>query len=467
MVSFFVFYRLLGDAFGSLGVGQYALMRRVLAVLIPVALLGLPEAMGRFIARANEGEEKRAVIAAGAVLSLFSTVIIVGALLVDTAFSALWLFGAAEHEALVGPFAVFFCGLAVHSFTYACLRGSLRIRLASILQMGNLGVFPILLILALHDWPLRDLIFILGLGNLFVGAAFLALSAVPTDLRVAWSDHGQKIFRFGISRLFGTVAAVALLSVGPMIAVHYVPMEEVGYLSLSIALLIGIGGIANPLGAVLLPHVSQLIAKGEKSRFDAVLYVLFGAIFQVFGYLTGQFIVFSDYLLRLWMGPGFVSASGVASVTFIALTPYAFFTITKNLLDASTTRPVNSINTAISLAVLLLVTAAIVGIAPPRHITLAFAVVFSFAYLSLALLTYFSVGKVLSLKKREDLRHLIWGTALILVSVAVSSTLKAFVTSSVVLFMAFQGVMFFGYVLVLKRMDFPWVKMLERKPLRS
>lgn len=465
MISFFWFYRLLGTEFGSDGVGQYSLMRRVLAILIPIGLIGLSEAMGRFIARAADEAGRRQVIVAGAVIAFFSTGIVVIGLTTNVHVSARWLFGAETYAPLVQPFAVLFTGLTAHTFAYSCLRGRLRIRDANVLQIINLGIFPILLMTAGAGLGFREIVLALGLGTLLIALLLLLATTIPVAIRPGLTNMGREILGFGASRLIGTLAVAAILSVPSMVAVHYISIDEVGYISLSIALLIGIGGISFPLGAVLLPHVSHLVAKGEKERFGASLHVLVGAILQIFVFVCGQFVVFSDYVLELWMGPAFAPASGITAAIFLALPAYAFHAILKNVIDALTVKGTNSVNALITLVLLLTGLIIAVMVVSHERIALTFSCIFSLTYGILAGLTYRSVGELLSHKHAQNFRHLVWSIGLTVLAMLISGYFRQVVTSSLWAFLLFQSSLCIAYGFLLWWLGFPWIKVIEQRIL--
>lgn len=463
LVSFFVFYRLLADRFGTEGVGEYSLMRRVLAVLIPIALLGLPEALGRYIAGATEERERSGLIAAGLVIMVATTAILGLVLNMDENLSARWVFGDVSYENLILPFTVLLVGLGSHTFVYSCLRGSLQIKALNSMQLLNLGVFPLILILVAHKLTFSTLIILLGAGHVVTAAVFFIV-AVPSSVAMkVYPRFVRKLLRFGAPRLIATFAYAAMLSLVPMGASHYVSISEVGYLSLSIALLIGVGNVVSPLGSVLLPHVSGLVGRGEVERFERVLYLLIGAVLQTMLFLAGQFMVFVDYVLTIWMGSTFLPAAPIMAVTFSALIAFGFFAVTRNILDAVSTKALNSINAAISLGVLILAMVVIIILRPLGDVTLMFAVAFAFAFNLLGVLTYLSVRKIFTFKLQEDIRHLLWGVVLNAGAVGFALLVKDQVTTNIFLFVIFQAALLAIYVVVLRLLNFEWLKIIESK----
>jgi len=467
LVSFFVFYRLLADEFGAEGVGEYSLMRRVLAVLIPIALLGLPEALGRHIAGTTEERERSGLIAAGLIILVSTTAILGLVLNVDENFSARWVFGDVSYENLILPFTVLLVGLGGHTFVYSCFRGGLQIKALNSMQLLNLGIFPLLLLLAAHKATFSTLIILLGAGHIITAAIFFIVAVPSPGTMKVYPRFVHTLLQFGAPRLIATLTYAALLSLVPMVASHYVSISEVGYLSLSIALLIGVGGVASPLGSVLLPHVSGLVGRGEVERFERVLYLLIGAVLQTMLFLAGQFMVFVHYVLTVWMGPTFLPAAPIMAVTFSALIAFGFFVVIRNILDAVSTKALNSINAAISLGVLVLAMAVIIILWPHGDVALMFAVAFTVALNLLGVLTYISVRKIFAFKLQEDLRHLLWGVGLNAGTVGLALLVKDHVTTNIFLFVIFQVALLATYVVVLRLLNFEWLKIIESKIIFS
>lgn len=468
LASFFVFYRLLANYFGPDGVGVYSLMRRVLAVAIPVVMLGLSEALGRYIAGTTEEAERSGFVVAGMSVVVSTSAVLALLLNISGEFSARWIFGDASYAHLIFSFTVLLIGLATHTFVYACLRGGLQIRALNSLQLLSLGILPPIILLVGRNSAFSIVIILIGLAHAAAAAVFFVAAVLPRfGLFKGYLRYLKTLLWFGAPRLVGALAGAALFSLGPILASHYVSISEVGYLSLSLALLIGVGSAAAPLGSVLLPHVSGLVSRGETERFERGLHLLIGAILQSLLFVVGQVMVFAGYLVTVWMGNAFLPAAQMMAVVFSSLVAYGFFVVARNILDAVSPRALNSINASISLGVMIIAMAVIVTLWPANNVALMFGVSFAVAFNILGILTYISVRKIFGFKMKEDRRHLLWGLALNACAIGAAVFAKQYVTTSLFLFIFFEADLLAAYIIALRLLGFEWVKTLEAKFLSA
>jgi len=68
LVAFFFIYRLIAKNFGPEGVGEYTLIKRVIAFLYPVLLLGLGIGLPRYIAMSQNKEQRSSYMKAGGLI---------------------------------------------------------------------------------------------------------------------------------------------------------------------------------------------------------------------------------------------------------------------------------------------------------------------------------------------------------------------------------------------------------------
>lgn len=68
LVAFLYVYRLIGKNLGPEGVGQYSLVKRATALLIPFLLLGLGMGIPRYIAMSRSKEQRSAYMRVGLVV---------------------------------------------------------------------------------------------------------------------------------------------------------------------------------------------------------------------------------------------------------------------------------------------------------------------------------------------------------------------------------------------------------------
>jgi len=161
--------------FGVEGFAEYALARRTLSLLAPIALLGSDYATARFVAyvAGEDGERSRSYYPAALVVMMTGVITVSVPLLVFKAFFGTLLFGSARFATLAAVMPWALIGLGLHSVTYNDLRGELRFRLANLLMALNYGAVPLV---ALSLAPsASSALTLMGVGWALVAASFIPI----------------------------------------------------------------------------------------------------------------------------------------------------------------------------------------------------------------------------------------------------------------------------------------------------
>src|SRR5215831_183388 len=233
-----VFRRLLG----AIALAQYLLLRRVLAWLQSGAQLGVGVALPRQVAHAIEESERHrsAYFVAGLSLVLGFAVCTTLVLRVDSRFFARLLFGAPEAAELLLPLALLLFGLGAHVAVYSYYRGVLAMARANALQLWNLAIVPVGTVVALHrTGSVALVVSVMGILN-FVSSLTIAFPVVVNSLRLRLEGivpRGAALLGYGVTRVPADFGISALFAVGPMVASHYVGMQDVASLLLGLSIL--------------------------------------------------------------------------------------------------------------------------------------------------------------------------------------------------------------------------------------
>jgi O-antigen/teichoic acid export membrane protein len=102
---------------------------------------------------------------------------------------------------------------------------------------------------------------------------------------------------------------------------------------------------------VLLPYISERLAREDLSAVKRNSVQLFQAIADVSLYFALHVAVLADIVLKLWVGPKMVGATGLVRVVIIVAPFYAIYFVFRSVLDATTIKPLTPLNLVIALAV--------------------------------------------------------------------------------------------------------------------
>ncbi len=468
LLSFFIFYRILNDHYGSDNLGIYTLGRRIIAVLIPFILLGLHDGIGRYLAMVKSSGERSAIIISGFITLMIMSLLVGSFVYPNKYLVAELLFGDEKYAEFVIPVFLLLFGLTLHTLTHSVLRGCLFIKGLNVFQVLNLAVIPIFIVVYYKE-GFSSLITIIGATQAIVAVIPLVYLYLSGSRNMQWSICNgtiRDLYSYSMPRIPHGLIIASMLAVSPLMATSELAMSEVGYLALSFTLLIGFASFVSPLGLVLLPHLSAMVANSEINRISENIYLLIGAVIQIFLFICIQFIIFSDYLVVFWMGESFSPAVRTVTIVFVSIIFYGFYIATRSIIDAISVRPINTINAIISFLILV-VTTYLVQFAPTNNKVEIYAAAFTFSNIILGVLTYRSLRKLMPDTKSDDKNHLVYGVLLSLIAGFVAYIIRDLMLINWLIFLFAEALLFITYLIVLNKFGAGWVLVLwEQLPFR-
>jgi len=459
LVAFFYVYRLIGIHFGPKGVGEYSLVKQVIGVLNPLLLLGLGMGLPRYVAMARNKEQRSAYIKAGWAAAIFTLIFLIVINVAKESFVKIF-FGSIKYIHLVLPFSLFLAGFVIHNIVYSYFRGRLWAKTFGLFQVINIALVPLIVLIFFKDITIDRLITLIGIITFAISLVFslffareLFMPVGKMQLRSSLKD----LFRYSILRIPGSFVLVGFFSLGPIFAAHFVPIEEVGYLSVSQRLLsLGATAIA-PLGLILLPKVSSMIIQKRYSEIKENLNYLINASIQLSIFISFQLILFADTIIYYWLGPEFLDAAPIMRIVSCSIFFYLFYRTVGSIIDATKTRPINTINLAISMG-LFLVSSGLLSIIKIFPIIINLSIGFASGLICLGVLTYISIRRMYPKNLGKDLRHFFVAIAINIVFTGIIILVKPFVASRfyyLVIFEIFIGAL---YIFILWWLKTGWLR---------
>jgi len=354
MVSQIVVYKLAAHYLGNQGFSEYAVARRAISTIYPLGLLGLGIALPRYIAisvREDEAGLRGRFFGATLWCVGLSAAIIVGLINLMPSGFAYLIYGNGSYKSLARPIGMIIAGLLLHALAYSYFRGHLHMARANILQLANLGVVPVLAFF-MGFRSVATVLERIGVLSIFVSLA--ALLFTPWKEITSGSFREAKtLLRYGVPRVPGDFAQMAFFGLPAFIVVHRVGVQEAGDVAFSISVLAMVGAIFAPVGLILLPKASGLIARGASKELERHISLVFRLSLIVSIFLTISAEIFSGQLVRAYLGPGFSEISTVVRVVMLGAVPYAVYTVLRSAIDARHTAAINTKNNGIAFVIFI------------------------------------------------------------------------------------------------------------------
>lgn len=459
-------YRLIAKNFGPDGLGEYSLIRTILAFFIPLIFLGLGIGLPRYIAMAQDKRQRSYYLKTGTTVVMSSALVFILLInLFKEDFTKIF-FGNIGYINLVLPFSILFVGIVVHSIFYFYFQGRLFVRKFNLLQLLNLSFLPISILIFFKNISLEILIALIGIGTFLITFAFCLKYTeeifIPIK-KIEFKNSLRTLLSYSLPRIPGDFAAVSFFSLGPIFAAHFASIKEVGYISISQSLLsASVAAVVGPLGLILLPKVSNLIVQKKQETIEENVNYLIGAIFQCFIFVCIQLIIFTDTIITYWLGPEFLLAVPVMRFMFISSIFYAFYLTMKNILDAAEVKPINTINFYLSLSVFLLISFILLFLFTMLTPIISLSIGFTSGLICLGVLTYFSIRKIYPGNRNKDLNHLLIAISVNILLGVIAVVSKPYIISKLYWLIFFEVLVGLIYLWILWRLKTDWIKQIYK-----
>lgn len=389
-------YKLAAHLLGAQGFSEYAVARRTIALIYPVCLLGLGVALPRYIAHA--AATKGATSSGryfGAAVWCVGVGLLLCVLLMNLfpGYCAYLFFGNKSYGNLIFPMTLLLIGLTLHATVYAYFRGCLIMKWANILQFINLAIMPLLAFLVFGK-SLRTVLS--GLGIFDICTSGICLFFIPMRYaREAILPEVKELLSYGIQRVPGDFIQMALFTFPVIFIAHTKGVKEAGFVAFSVSVLSMIGSVFSPVGLVLLPRASKMLAEGAYAELRSHILRIAVITFIVASGLTIFFEFFAKVLIHLYLGSAFNEVAVLIRIVSLGALPFALYCVLRSLIDAYYFKAINMINNGIAFLVFLLLSGFLLLIHAPFTMLLAFLI----AIFILGLLTIGEAWKILSKTK--------------------------------------------------------------------
>lgn len=360
MLCAFVVTKLLSMRLNVEDFGQYNLVKRSVQVLSFVMLAGVGIALPRYIPlyrRSEHPKSIRPLIAASFIYIIGVTMMVC---LVCALFShqmqQLILGDADNTELLVIALAYAFA-LAMAQLTYAYYRGignfkwyngtNLGISLAVIVPLIALPALTTMNVFT--SWLIITALlvcFYLGRELRTKGTVPIVFPAVRSELRT--------IIKYSSGRLVADFFLFSL-SAFPLIYISNAQdLQSTAYYSVGITFVTMVTPLYSFMGIILLPYVSEAIAKHELKKANRFINKLALTYIGSALLITAILYVFISFLTWLFFAESYLVTIDLSRIMILAILPQALYLLYRNPIDAVSVIPYNTIILGLSLTVMIM-----------------------------------------------------------------------------------------------------------------
>ena len=458
--------RLLASGLGPEKFGAYALCRRMLATLAPLALLGMSIAMTRFIAISKDRRDRDNYFLSGCFFAIVPSLIV---LVVGHTYRHVLtplIFGDEMYIGLFSLSLVLVCGYCFYNVIYAFFRGQGQMQRANLINFTVIGIGPLVVAWGFAESGRLNLIVLL-LAALFFSTAipvgYYLTTGFKNNSRHAIRQSARKLLRYGLPRVPAGLTLSGILMAGPFLAAHIGELKDAGFLSAGQSVLLIVQGGVVAFGLVALPRVAQLVAAEQIEFLRARIADVIGFVLHLGIFMTLHMVLWSDQIVFLLLGREYEAVIPLMRVILIALVPYLAYVFLRSIIDAIEKKAINTRNLILSFLVTLL--ADFVFIRLGLGIT-GLALGTSLGLICLGCLTHYYLWRTYSLS--QDAWHLKASLIINLVLIIAGLIMKLWISryfQNQVIFWALilESALLAAYIGILWKLRIPWMIELQKR----
>jgi O-antigen/teichoic acid export membrane protein len=335
MASQILLYKLAAHYLGKAGFSEYALARRTVSLLFPIPVLGMAVGLPRYIGfTSGRGENDRADRYFGATLWCVAGAVLV-CLTLANVFSksfAFAFFGDKVYSYLALPLSFMILGQCLHTVVCGYFRGHMMLNRANGLQILNLGIVPVVSFLVFGQ-SLSKVLSAAGLiSTVVAGIAFL-FTPVRAVVENNWKET-KELLRYGIQRVPGDFILVALFTLPATFVAHLKGIQEAGFVAFGVSVVSIIGAVFAPVGLVLLPKATIMLAEGAREELRVHLRSMLRITIALSVSIVTVIWISMPSLIHLYLGSSFGQVAPIARILIVGAVPYSIYLVLRNIVDA-------------------------------------------------------------------------------------------------------------------------------------
>ena len=362
MLCAFAINKLLANRLSIDDFGQYNVIKRSVQVLSFVMLAGVGIALPRYIPLYRNGNPPRKIaplLSASLIYIIgISFVVFLACMLFSTQMQDI-IIGQRDNQSLLLIALAYAFTLAMAQYAFAYYRGighfkwyngtQLALQLTIIIPLVLLPVLTVANVFS--SWLIITILLVTYLMGRELWH-FLREGGTFTS-EISLKTHLITIIKYSSGRLIADFFQFSL-SAFPLIYISNVQgLQTTAYFSVGIFFVTMVTPIFSFMGIILLPYVSQSIARHQMAEADRLINRLALIYAGSSLLITGFIYIFTEFLTTLLFSSDYVVTKDLTRIMVLSILPQAAYMLYRNTIDAVSVIPYNAIFLGLCLVVMV------------------------------------------------------------------------------------------------------------------
>lgn len=360
MLCSFAITKLLSTRLSIEDFGQYNLIKRSVQVLSFVMLAGVGIALPRYIPLYKKGELQRPIgpllIAALIYIIGISIIICIICGAFNSKLQPTILGGNGNNTLFIIALAyAFILALSQYIFAYYRGIGNFKWYNGTQLTIQSAIILPLLLLPILTTTNVfTSWLFITTAFAAFFMGRELFIKKFPDCSFASIKTEFNTIVKYSSGRLIADLFLFSLLAFPLIYISNTLGLQPTAYYAVGITFITMVTPVYSFMGIILLPYVSECIAKNqlrEAKRFVnrlSLFYIVTALVIISILYL------FISFFTSMFFAKSYLTTTDISRIMIISILPQALYLLFRNPIDAVSVRPYNAIILGICLIVMII-----------------------------------------------------------------------------------------------------------------
>jgi O-antigen/teichoic acid export membrane protein len=355
MSSIILVMRWLAQGLGAEQFGAYSLTRRLISTFAPVATVAMGIALPRYLGLHHDNRRVRyTYLQAASVIVAALILIIVLTCVPLTKIFTIGIFHDPGYRSLFLASLFMLFGVAFYTILYGYYRGTERITIANLWQLGVMAFGPLVVVGAMsRNSDAAGIVF--ALGSLFMAAiipvSYLCLKGHPEIHLREIRGAARELVRYGGPRTPSGLAFAGMLMIAPFLAPYFGTLKDAGYLVVGQSMFRIVESLVVAFGIIALPRAARYVGSGRETDLSENIGDMVTFIVQIGLFAALQLCVWADLIVLVWLGPAYQEAIPLLRVMVLALPAYLGYVMLRSIIDAVEVKAVNTLNLVIGLVI--------------------------------------------------------------------------------------------------------------------
>ena len=332
MLSGVVLFKQINSRFNDFGFSEFTINKRLIGFLMPLLMVGMGVAIPKF-SSAEDRKIKTDIYYIALIIISISFALFLGICISLNSLFSFLVFGDDAHSKMFILVLLYVYTLLIHSCIYNYFRSNLDFKKASVIQLINLGIWPILIVFFVNT--LLEYFVVLSSITMITSVLIHSLFIPFMSLKIQhFKSRFTPIFKYGVSRVPGDVLLGFFFALPVFLISTNFSMKEAGMVAFCLSLFNIVIALTSPINVLVLPIASKMVHEKNDKDLNVLRNRLLLSALLIGTAAVGVIVLFGSNVLMLFGISDVYQTKIYLLIVFTGVFGYSIFSLLRSIVDA-------------------------------------------------------------------------------------------------------------------------------------